>query len=213
MPMTIADLRRDYRQSALDARDVDPDPLVQFRRWFDDARRGEVIEPNAMTLATASADGRPSARVVLLKELDARGFVFYTNYNSRKGDELAGNAHAALCFWWAELERQVRIVGAVERVDRETATAYWNSRPLRSRLGAMASAQSSEIPSREALEQSFADLEARYAAEQPPLPEQWGGYRVVPVEIEFWQGRESRLHDRVRFARDGDHWKIARLSP
>jgi pyridoxamine 5'-phosphate oxidase len=211
--MTIADLRRDYRHSSLDERDVDPDPFVQFRLWFDEARRAEVIEPNAMTLATVSADGRPSARIVLLKEVDDRGFVFYTNYNSRKGEELAAHAHAGLCFWWGELERQVRITGAVERVDRATATAYWDSRPLRSRLGAMASAQSSVIASRDELERTFAELEARYAGVNPPLPEQWGGYRVIPVEIEFWQGRESRLHDRVRFVRAAAVWQVARLSP
>lgn len=211
--MSIADLRRDYRHSALDERDVDPDPFVQFRRWFDEARRAEVIEPNAMTLATADASGRPSARVVLLKEVDATGFVFYTNYDSRKGRELADNAHAGLCFWWAELERQVRIAGRVERVDRETATRYWDSRPLRSRLGAMASAQSSPIASRAELEARFAALEAQYATSNPPLPAQWGGFRVVPEEIEFWQGRESRLHDRVHFTRQASGWQATRLSP
>jgi pyridoxamine 5'-phosphate oxidase len=211
--MTIANLRRDYRHSSLDERDVHPDPLVQFTRWFDEARRAEVVEPNAMTLATVSASGQPSARVVLLKEVDLRGFVFYTNYNSRKGSELAANARAGLCFWWAELERQVRITGTVERVGRDTARAYWDSRPLRSRLGAMASAQSSEIASRAQLEQTFSELEAQYAGVNPPLPEQWGGYRVIPTEIEFWQGRESRLHDRVHFAREEQQWRIARLSP
>ncbi|MCU0649020.1 MAG: pyridoxamine 5'-phosphate oxidase [Gemmatimonadaceae bacterium] len=211
--MTIADLRKEYRLAALDEHDVDPDPFVQFRRWFDEARAADVLEPNAMTLATADAERRPSARIVLLKEVDATGFVFYTNYESRKGRELAANARAALCFWWGELERQVRIAGRVEMVDRETSRAYWDSRPLRSRLGAVASAQSREIASRAELERIFAQVEAQYPHEGPPLPAVWGGYRVVPEEIEFWQGRESRLHDRVRYANDTSRWTIARLSP
>jgi pyridoxamine 5'-phosphate oxidase len=211
--MTIADLRRDYRLHALDERDVDPDPFTQFRAWFDEARRAEVIEPNAMTLATADAAGRPSARVVLLKEVDARGFVFYTNYGSRKGRELAANAQAALCFWWGELERQVRITGAVEVVDRETSRAYWDSRPLKSRLGALASAQSEVVASRAELEARFAAAAAAHADGRPPLPDAWGGYRVVPQEIEFWQGRESRLHDRIRYQQAGAAWERARLSP
>jgi pyridoxamine 5'-phosphate oxidase len=211
--MSIAHLRRDYRQASLNESDVDGDPIVQFRHWFDDAVRAEVHEPNAMFLATATPDAYPSGRVVLLKEVDQRGFVFYTDYRSRKGSELADNPHASLCFFWAELERQVRIGGAVQRVSRAESDAYFQSRPLPSRIGAWTSRQSAVLSSREQLEQDLAANEARFADGPVPLPEHWGGFRVVPEEIEFWQGRPSRLHDRIQFRREAGAWVRRRLSP
>jgi pyridoxamine 5'-phosphate oxidase len=211
--MSIADIRKDYRLASLDERDVDADPFVQFQRWFDDAVRAEVAEPNAMTLATATPDAYPSARVVLLKGVDSRGFVFYTDYRSRKGQELADNPHAALCFFWAELERQVRIAGAVQRVTRAESDEYFQSRPLPSRIGAWTSSQSSVLASREVLERDLAANTARFADGPVPLPDHWGGYRVVPEEIEFWQGRESRLHDRMQFRKEAGVWRRRRLSP
>lgn len=211
--MSLADMRREYRQAALSEADVDADPVAQFGRWFDDATQAEVHEPNAMFLATATPDAYPSGRVVLLKGVDSRGFVFYTDYRSRKGGELADNPHAALCFFWPELERQVRIVGAVQRVSRAESDAYFQSRPLPSRLGAWTSHQSAVLPSRDVLERELAATEARFADGAVPLPEHWGGFRVVPEEIEFWQGRASRLHDRIQFRREAGTWVRRRLSP
>jgi pyridoxamine 5'-phosphate oxidase len=211
--MSIAHLRRDYRQASLNESDVDGDPIVQFRQWFDDAVRAEVHEPNAMFLATATPDAYPSGRVVLLKGVDQRGFVFYTDYRSRKGAELADNPHAALCFFWAELERQVRIVGAVQRVSRAESDEYFQSRPLPSRIGAWTSRQSAVLSSREELERDLEANETRFADGPVPLPEHWGGFRVVPEEIEFWQGRPSRLHDRIQFRREAGAWVRRRLSP
>ena len=213
--MSISDLRKDYQRHALDESHVDQDPIVQFTTWFDEAVAAKVHEPNAMCLATASADAYPSARMVLLKGVDARGFVFYTDYRSRKGGELSQNPHAALCFFWPELERQVRITGAVQRVSREESAAYFSTRPLPSRLGAWTSRQSSEIESRAVLETELEQVEARFrdVHGDVPLPEHWGGFRIVPEEIEFWQGRASRLHDRIRFRREAGSWVMARLSP
>jgi pyridoxamine 5'-phosphate oxidase len=211
--VSIADIRKDYRLHALTEADVADDPIVQFTTWFDEALKAEVLEPNAMCLATATPDAYPSARMVLLKGVDQRGFVFYTDYRSRKGVELADNPCASLCFFWPELERQVRINGAVQRVSRAESDAYFQSRPLPSRLGAWTSTQSSVLPSRDVLEQALAHNERRFAHGDVPLPEHWGGFRVVPEEIEFWQGRRSRLHDRIQFRREAGAWVKRRLSP
>ena len=211
--MTIADLRTDYRRATLNEGDVDADPIAQFTRWFDEAVRAQVVEPNAMCLATATPDAYPSARMVLLKGVDARGFVFYTDYRSRKGCELADNPAASLCFFWGELERQVRVTGAVQRVSRAEADAYFQSRPLPSRMGAWSSHQSQVLPSRDVLEAELATTQARFADGMVPLPEHWGGFRVVPDEVEFWQGRSSRLHDRIQYRLEAGAWVRRRLSP
>ena len=213
MPPSIADLRREYALASLDERDVAPDPVAMFARWFTEARAADVAEPNAMTLATASAEGAPSARMVLLKGVDDGGFVFFTDYRSRKAAELDANPRAALVFHWVELERQVRIAGSVARVAREETEAYFRTRPLGSRLGAWASEQSSVITGREVLDARLRDVEARFPGEDVPAPPHWGGYRLTPASVEFWQGRASRLHDRIRYVRRGGGWAIERLSP
>lgn len=214
MDKTIADLRKDYTLQGLSETEVNPNPFIQFKQWFDQALSAQLPEPNAMTIATTTPDGSPSARMVLLKDFDERGFVFFTNYNSRKGQELAENPQAALVFWWAELERQVRIVGRVEKTSEAESDQYFYSRPANSRLGAWASDQSAVIASREVLEQQMQELQSKYENQEIPRPPHWGGLRVIPTEIEFWQGRSSRLHDRLLYTRlDDNSWKIQRLSP
>jgi pyridoxamine 5'-phosphate oxidase len=212
--VSLSDIRREYAHAMLTERDADPDPIRQFERWFEDARTAGLQELNAMTLATATADGAPSARIVLLKAADARGFVFFTDYRSRKGMELDANPRAALVFYWAALERQVRITGPTARISREESAAYFNSRPLGSRLSAMASHQSSVVANRAVLEERASELARKYADRAPEIPSYWGGTRVTPETIEFWQGRLNRLHDRLRYTRDDrGQWQIARLSP
>lgn len=213
MSTSIADLRLNYTAGQLNEAEVDPNPIRQFQVWFEQALNSQLPEPNAMTLATATKDGIPSARIVLLKGVDDRGFVFYTNYESRKGQELAENPHAALVFLWTPLERQVRIEGTVEPVSDEETEAYFQSRPLASRLGAWTSDQSRIIPDRSVLEQRFLELEAEYQNQEIPRPPHWGGYRVIPHQIEFWQGRPSRLHDRLRYRLEAGEWRVDRLAP
>jgi pyridoxamine 5'-phosphate oxidase len=212
--MSFADLRKEYMQRGLSESEVDADPFRQFQEWFAAARAAAPIEPNAMALATVGADGRPSLRMVLLKGADERGFVFYTNYESRKGRELGETPWAALTLFWPEVERQVRIEGRVERVAAAESDAYFHSRPVGSQLSASVSQQSEVIPNREVLEERVAELSARYADQAIPRPPNWGGFRVIPDSIEFWQGRANRLHDRLRYrllAEGG--WQIERLSP
>lgn len=208
----IAHLREEYMRERLDERDAARDPLAQFRAWFDEAVRARLPMVNAMTLATVAAHGRPAARIVLLKGLDERGFVFYTHYESRKGRELAAHPRAALVLYWIELERQVRIEGTVERTAPEASDAYYATRPLGSRLAVHAAVQSTPVDGRSVLEQGYADAEARYGS-APSRPPAWGGYRVVPDAIEFWQGRPNRLHDRLLYTRRGEAWDLVRLAP
>lgn len=211
--MSIAGLRKEYMHSSLSESDVDHDPIKQFGKWFDEALKAHVPEANAMSVATVDADGRPSSRILLIKEFDQSGFVWFTNYNSRKGRELEVNPYAALLFYWIELERQVRIEGKVEKISAEESDAYFNSRPLPSRLGAIASEQSRPAASREALEARFEEVRKQHG-EHPARPAHWGGYRLVPDSLEFWQGRSSRFHDRVLYTRQGDGgWQIQRLQP
>ena len=215
MNNAVADIRREYRQTALHKDAVLADPIEQFKQWLGDARTAELVDPTAMTLATATPDGRPSARIVLLKGIDENGFVFFTNYTSHKGHQLDANPWAALVFWWDVLERQVRVEGTVSRITPEASDAYFQSRPRGSQLGAWISPQSQPISARNVLESNLADVEARFAGQAVPRPPHWGGFRLDPVAIEFWQGRPSRLHDRLRYTRteDDDLWHLERLAP
>jgi pyridoxamine 5'-phosphate oxidase len=211
--MTLADIRTDYQRASLSEDQVDTDPIKQFSIWFQEALTAKVAEPNAMSLATVSAQGHPSSRIVLLKDLDQRGMTWYTYYTSKKGEELATNPFAALLFFWPELERQVRIEGRVEKVSEAESDAYFNSRPLASRHGALASEQSKTVANRAVLEERFKKISVQYD-KQAPRPENWGGYRLLPNYVEFWQGRSSRLHDRIAYTKnDQGVWLRQRLQP
>lgn len=209
----ISDLRKDYALNGLDRADVLPDPIGQFRMWFEAALGAGVPEPNAMHVSTVTADGRPDGRIVLIKDVSDAGFVFYSNYESRKGRQLTERPFAALTFFYPELERQIRIEGRVEKVSADESDAYFNSRPRGSQIGAWVSEQSSVIESRDVLGNRQRELEAQFDGQPVPRPPHWGGFRVVPDAVEFWQGRPSRLHDRIRYRKEGDNWIIERLSP
>lgn len=209
----MAKLRREYEAAGIDPSHLDPDPIAQFDRWFGEAVTAGVDEPNAMVLATVDAEGRPSARAVLLKQVDRRGFVFFTNYESRKGEELSGRPWCALVFLWLSLHRQVRVEGEAVRISTSESDEYFRSRPAGARIAAAASPQSRVLADRGWLERRVAELAARYPEGDPPRPHHWGGYRVVPARLEFWQGRENRLHDRVAYERRGSGWERRRLAP
>lgn len=209
----VADIRRDYVQKELVESDVCENPIDQFMEWFEQALSADLTDPTAMTLATATKEGVPSSRIVLLKGVDKDGFRFYTNYNSRKARELDKNPYASLCFYWPSLERQVRIEGQTKKLSRTDSKAYFQQRPRLSKIGAWASNQSSEINSREELEAAFQEMKKRFEAEDVPAPDFWGGYILQPTLIEFWQGRKSRMHDRICYKKEGQNWNIIRLAP
>lgn len=210
---SLADLRQDYAAATFDEGVAHPHPFVQFNHWFDQAVESGISEPNAMTLATVDREGKPRARVVLLKALDENGFVFYTNYDSQKGQQLEANPNASLVFLWLDLQRQVRIEGKVEKVSEVDSDAYFSVRPKASQIGALASPQSREIPNRQYLEERYQALEKEFTAKEVPRPKNWGGYRLIPNCMEFWQGRLSRLHDRLLYEKTGSCWTIKRLAP
>lgn len=211
--MNLADLRKDYALAGLAEKDLARDPFRQFEKWFAEAQAAKIAEPNAMVLATATRDGRPSTRIVLLKAVDGRGFVFYSNYESRKGRELDANPRASLTFPWVAMERQIIVEGPVTKVAREESEAYFHSRPRANQLGAWVSPQSTVIPDRRVLDQTLKAVEQKYAGQEVPLPPHWGGWRLAPELVEFWQGRRNRLHDRLRYRREKDGWIIERLAP
>jgi pyridoxamine 5'-phosphate oxidase len=212
--MNLAELRREYTKGGLRRADLDPNPVVQFQKWFEEALNSQLLEPSAMSLATVDEDGRPSARIVLLKGADERGFLFFTNYESRKGRELAESSHAALALYWAELERQICIAGDVTKVSRAESERYFALRPRGSQLGACVSRQSSVVPDRAFLERRLQELEKQFAGRDVEMPSHWGGYVLAPMRIEFWQGRPNRLHDRFQYSKQSDDsWRIERLSP
>jgi len=213
IPVDLANLRRDYRTRPLARSDLAADPVIQFQRWFAEALDASVLDPNAMSVATVGADGQPSLRTVLLKHFDAQGFVFYTNHDSRKAQEMAGNPRVALLLYWAEISRQVRITGSAARVPAAESLRYFLSRPRDSQIGAWVSEQSRVIEGRQLLEAKFAEIKGRFAAGEIPLPSFWGGYRVEADTVEFWQARENRLHDRFLYSRGGAGWTIERLAP
>jgi pyridoxamine 5'-phosphate oxidase len=211
--MNIADIRKDYRLQTLDEHDVADNPITQFSKWWDEAMESDITEVNAMTLATVSPEGKPEARIVLLKGFDEKGFVFFTNYESAKGKEMAANPYAALVFFWKELERQVRIEGMVEKVSAEASDAYFNSRPIGSRIGAWTSPQSQVIKNRAEIENKLKINQSKFEGKEVQRPSFWGGYCVLPTSIEFWQGRSSRLHDRLRYRKSDNKWLLERLAP
>jgi pyridoxamine 5'-phosphate oxidase len=213
LPVDLANLRRDYRTRPLERQDLAADPVTQFQQWFTEALDANVMDPNAMAVATVGPDGQPSVRMVLLKHFDAQGFVFYTNHDSRKAREIAGNHKVALLLYWAEISRQVRITGPASRVSAAESVRYFLSRPRDSQIGAWVSEQSRVIEGRQFLEAKFAEIKARFAAGDVPLPSFWGGYRVAVDTVEFWQARENRLHDRFLYSRAADGWAIERLAP
>jgi pyridoxamine 5'-phosphate oxidase len=211
--MNLFDLRKEYAKASLDEATAHPDPVKQFEKWFEEACSAKLPEPNAMAISTVNAEGRPGSRIVLLKSFDSAGFVFFTNYESRKGRELEQNPFVSLLFFWPELERQIRIEGKAEKISRSESMAYYFSRPVNSRLGAWASAQSAVIDGRRVLEKKWDEMKARFEGRDIPIPDFWGGYRIVPDAFEFWQGRESRLHDRIAYRLSGGLWRMSRLSP
>jgi len=214
MNKNIADIRRDYSLQSLTEENIDANPIIQFKKWWDETLNSEIIEPNAMTLATASQDGLPSARIVLLKGFGENGFVFFTNYDSYKGRQLTENPKACLVFFWKEIERQVRITGLVSKISAKESDEYFDTRPESSRIGAWVSPQSQVIESREWLDQQFNNLVSKMKGSEIQRPPYWGGYIVNPVMIEFWQGRPGRLHDRIQYSIEEDgRWKIERLAP
>ena len=205
--------KKSNQSNELNETSVDKNPFIQFTKWYESILKSNLNEPTAMMLSTADVNGNPSARIVLLKEIDDSGFVFYTNYGSRKGKDLEGNPKAALTFFWDELRRQIRIEGSIEKISRETSKEYFSSRPRESQIGALVSAQSSVLPNREILENKFDELEGKFGNEEIPLPDFWGGYRLIPSYFEFWQGRENRLHDRICYKKENNEWHIFRIAP
>ena len=211
--LEIDNIRKEYTQESLDNQDVDPDPIIQFKKWLEEAIQAEVLEPTAMTVSTVSKEGKPHSRILLLKGLDERGMIFYSNFESEKGQDMKANPFVSLNFFWAELERQVRVEGKVNQISREESEAYFKSRPRGSQIGAWVSPQSQEIPSRDFLEERIKEVSVKYEGLDVPIPPHWGGYLLKIEKIEFWQGRPSRLHDRIVYQLEDENWRIFRLAP